>query len=368
MYVISINYKNTTADEREKYSFGMEKTLEFLESLKRRGIEEAVYLNTCNRVELYVNGSLKDAAEVFVKYSGANMQDYESHARVFNENESIEHLFQVCAGLKSMVLGEDEILGQMKRAYALARENGYTDWCFNTIFQAAFYTAKKIKTETKLSKTSVSVATIAALKCHNFSKEKKNILVIGATSEIGKTLVKNLLSYGDVNIIATKRNTCCQEDEIAIVDYDNRYQYLDWADIVVSCTKSPHYTINMKSVLSMEISKKSRLFIDLAVPKDIDKDILAIQDTSLITIDEIEELAKENNELKYYEAKKAEEIIGLELNELIKKMCFHDFIPELKNIREKISKDFDKFIYDYRNLASAQEFISFINIIRQMED
>ena len=368
MHVISINYKRTTAAQREQYSFRMEETIEFLDGLKRAGVEEVVYLNTCNRVELYINGDYEKAKSLFLAYSGASSEAFEEYARVFEGNDAISHLFYVSAGLKSMVLGEDEILGQMKRAYSLSRENGYTGYYFNSIFQAAFHTAKKIKTETRLSKTSVSVATIVALQCHKFKEDRKNILVIGASSEIGRTLVKNLLSYGDMEIFATRRHTGYAEDGVNVVEYDERYSFVDNADIVVSCTKNPRYTISAGESAMKELSDKPRLFVDLAVPRDIDRDVLNIKGASLVTIDAIEEFARENNEIKAADAKKAEKIIADEMDELSKTLCFHEFIPEFKKMRESISNDFEKFLFQYRNLATAEEFKSFLNIIRQMED
>lgn len=367
MFCISINYKSVPAKLREKHAFTEEQSLRMQETLKREGIAESVYLNTCNRCELYGVGDYKKALKIFAGYSDMDPSQMRSYALIYDGMEAIRHLFRVTVGIESMVLGEDEILGQVKNAYETSRLRGFTEFDTHTIFQAAITCSKKIKTETMLSKSSVSVATIAADRCRKFKKEPKKILVIGATGDTGKKIIQNLLSFGDCEILATVRNEHHFTDELEIIAYEDRYQYVDQADVIISATKSPHYTLTYTRLMQQEIQEKPRLFVDLAIPRDIDDGVLRMPDTSLITMDEIEDFAAKNNDLKKTEIEVAEEMVAESLDELEKGLIFHRFLPEFNQMKAKYHKEFAHFVYKYRDMANAREFESFMNILHKME-
>lgn len=366
MFVISINYKNVKTNIRERYAFDRETAILFLQRLKKDGITEEVYLNTCNRTEVYGNGNYEAAVKAMAEFSSVDPSSLREDAFIFEGESAIRHLFRVTAGIESMVIGEDEVLGQMKGAYDLSREQGFTDFFFNKVFQAAITAAKKIKTDTELSKRSVSVATIAASKCHKFMDGHKKILVIGASGDTGGKLVKNLISYHDSTIYATVRNNHVTEKELNLVPYRDRYHYIDCADVIISCTKSPHFTVTYSRIKSEEIENKPRLFIDLAVPRDIDEDVLKLAQSELITINDIEALARENNEIKKAEIVVAEEIIEETVDELLKTLYFHEFLEAFDSKKNEHTIDFSKFIYHYRDIATAEEFASFLKVLRRM--
>lgn len=367
MFAISINYKNVKTASRERYAFDTKTALLFLQRLQKDGIEEAVYLNTCNRAEVYGSGDYETAVKVMAEFGGAEPYTLREDALIFEGKSAIRHLFRVTAGIESMVIGEDEVLGQMKGAYELSMEHGYTGFYLNKVFQAAITAAKKIKTDTELSKRSVSVATIAASKCHKFLDGHKQILIIGASGDTGGKLVKNLISYHDSTIYATVRNSHVTDKKITLVPYAERYHYIARADVIISCTKSPHYTVTYSKLKSEMPKEKPRLFVDLAVPRDIDEDVLRLAQSELITINEIEALAKENNEIKKAEIVAAEEIIEEAVDELLKTLYFHEFLSEFEAAEHEHKAVFSKFIYRYRDVATAEEFMSFLNVLRRME-
>lgn len=367
MFAISVNHKNVKTEIREKFAFDEDKAAAFLCAMKEAGIEEAVYLSTCNRVEVYGEGNLDDAVRILSEYSGTGKSQLKEYAFFFDGYKAMKYLFRVTAGLESMVIGEDEILGQMKTAYMSAKENGYTGYKLNAIFQAAFTAARKIKTETLLSKSSVSVATIAAAKCHYFKDGFKKILVFGGSGDTGQKVIKNLLSYEDCEIKATVRTRHVLAKNVEQVSFEDRYKYINEADIIVSSTKSPHYVLTHSRALEQELEEKPRLFVDLAVPRDIDEEITAIPGAQLLTINEIEALARENNEIKKAEVEVACEIIEETIDELLKTMEFHEFMPVFNRIAEKESFNFRKFVFEYRDMATAREFSSFLKVLRNME-
>lgn len=332
MYCISVNYKNSDVNIRKKLAFSENVQKEFLtELINGKTVSECVILCTCNRTELYFCGnedSLNTVQNLLSNYSGIECDLLKKHLYLFYSDKAVMHLFRVVSGIESMVIGEDEILGQIKLAYTKAKDLGMTGCELNMIFQSAMACAKKIKTQTALSKTSVSTATLAGNEIAHF-KDRVNVLVIGATGKIGTTLVKNLLSHKNVNIIATSRKRSAESVQsrasITVADYADRYKYIDDADCVVSATASPHYTVTYYDLKKNIKTDKPRLFIDLAVPPDIDGSVAEIKGLKLIGIDYFEKLAKNNNELKLDSVESAKEIIKEESDVLKKDIAFHFF-------------------------------------------
>ncbi len=250
MYCISVNYKNSDVNIRKKLAFSESVQKNFLaEFITDENVSECLIVCTCNRTELYFCGneqSVSIAENLLSRYCGIDCDLLKKHLYLFYADKAVCHLFRVASGIESMVIGEDEILGQIKLAYTSAKDMGMTGYELNMTFQSAMACAKKIKTQTALSKTSVSTATLAGNEIAHF-KDRVNVLVIGATGKIGTTLVKNLLSYKNVTVTATSRKhkaqTVQNRQSIAIADYADRYSYIDSADCVVSATASPHYTI-----------------------------------------------------------------------------------------------------------------------------
>ena len=331
MYCISVNYKNSDVNIRKKLAFSENVQKEFLTGLiNGKTVSECVILCTCNRTELYFCGnedSLNTVQNLLSNYSGIECDLLKKHLYLFYSDKAVMHLFRVVSGIESMVIGEDEILGQIKLAYTMAKDLGMTGYELNMTFQSAMACAKKIKTQTALSKTSVSTATLAGNEIAHF-KDKVNVLVIGATGKIGTVLVKNLLSHKNVSVIATSRKHSVESVQtkanITIANYADRYSYMDSADCVVSATASPHYTVTYYDLKKNIKTDKPRLFIDLAVPPDIDGSVAEIKGLKLIGIDYFEKLAKNNNELKLDSVESAKEIIKEE-SDVLKRHSFSLF-------------------------------------------
>lgn len=366
MFVVSVNHKNTSTDFRQSFAFNEDKTKDFFRRLAEVGIKECVYVNTCNRCEVYGVGKATKLLPIWAELAGISVEELKQNVLFFDGNGAVNHLFHVAAGFESMVLGEDEILRQIKSAYFYSMEEGFTGFELNTVFQSAIACAKRIKTETKLSKSSVSVASLAATKIHNFARENKKVMIIGATGDTGNKVFKNLLSYGDCEIYVTKHIHQLSAANVTTIPYEDRYKYINEMDVVVSATKSPHYTITYGKLVDIHKEERERLFIDLAVPKDIDEDILKLGKSQLITIDDFEAIAKENNSIKLQEKESGEIIIEEEINDLLKDLIFHDNREKLKAFKNSPSEDFQHFLFKYKEIATAEEFSSFVNVVTQM--
>ena len=373
MDCLSLSYKNADVELREKLAFTGCQTAEISDRLCCLGsVQECVLLCTCNRTELYYNGNENAKDEIISILSEAAELESErlkKYLLYFSGDKAIYHLFKVASGIESMVVGEDEILGQTKKAYFAACEAGTVAYELNMIFQAAITCAKKIKTETKLSKSSVSVATLAAAEA---AKNCRNILVIGANGKTGSTVVKNLISYKNVNVKAAMRKyhthgVSFSEKAVEIIDYHKRYEYINHTDCIISATSSPHYTVTLYDLKQYVGDDKNRLFIDLAVPPDIDPAVGEYGNARLINIDYFEELARKNNEIKLSSVREAEEIIQAETDQLKKELLFHDFLPLLDLVKEKMQqKPFEDLLYKMKSEADSNAFLQFINVLKDM--
>lgn len=371
MYCLSISYKNSALNIRKQFAFSENIQKSLLKALtETRHINECVVLCTCNRTELYFVGddnAPDTAKKALAKYSDFDISSLSKQLFMFYGDKAVYHLYNVTSGIDSMVVGEDEILGQVKRAYALAKESETTGYKLNTIFQSAISCAKRIKTETLLSKTSVSMATLAANEAARLG-ENVSVMLIGATGKIGTSLLKNLISHKNITLISTLRNhnsDLAYRNDISTVEYKDRYEYINKIDCLISATSSPHYTITYYDLQKSLSEQKDRLFIDLAVPPDIDREIEKISGIKLIDVDYFKALAEENNLLKANSVESAGEIIKKEISDLKKSMSFHSFLPYIETVKESIrNKSFEELLYRLREELSAEEFEKILSIYK----
>ena len=365
--MVSLNYKKSVSEFRGRLAFENDKKLTLLTLLREAGINEAVYVSTCNRCEIYGVGKMSKCIKIWAQLAEVDVDELKEQLLFFDGEKAVEHLFHVTAGFDSMVLGEDEILRQIKDSYKYSFDNGFTDYELNMIFQAAIGCSKKIKTKTKLSKTSVSVASLAATKIHNFKRGEKKVMIMGVTGDTGNKVLLNLLSYGDCKIYATKHIHHISNPSVVAIPYAGRYDYIKDMDVIVSATRGPHYTLTYGKLKNLNLDDRARLFVDLAVPKDMDEDIENISGSQLISIDDFNSIAKENNKLKYTEKENGEAIIEEAINTLLKDLTFHIYRETYESINKAYEGTFEQFVYKFKSIANAKEFESFINVIGRMQ-
>lgn len=322
--LISISYRHAPLSIREKFGFDQEQRETIRKNLiKTKEIAECVLIATCNRTELYCYS--KEGVEDSRAFSV--MQEHLLHAagcdnasgissclRFFQEKKAISHLFLVAAGLDSMVIGEDQILGQTRDAFEEAKVCKTTGIYLNTLFRYAITSAKKVKTDTNLSKMPVSTATIAikaAQMAFGGDLAGKKLMIIGASGKIGNILLKNLQDVNGVKIYATTHRRKIAGDGLIFtqIPYQERYRYADDMDVIISATSSPHYTITTHDYHEAVKTKKKRVLIDLAVPLDIEQSVANEDDIIYHNIDDFAKISKENNEKKQEEAILADKII-----------------------------------------------------------
>ena len=361
---VSVNYKLCDESFRAKFSFDDEKK----DKLISAAGNSAVPLCTCNRSELYYLGDEFDGIRLFSEFGGITETELKRKIMIYRGDGALFHLFKVACGIESMVIGEDEILGQLKASYAFSLERQKLSPLMNLIFQSAIAAAKKIKTETELSRTAVSTATLAAKAAARFSASPK-VMLIGATGKIGGSVLKNLLSYKNVSVIATTRShngtlVLPESEALTVIPYERRYEYIGECDCVISATSSPHFTLTADR---LEGIAGKRLYIDLAVPRDIDPKVTSISgaDAEVYDIDYFGKLARENNAKKQTSVMQAETIIEREIDELKKQLLFHETLSgEISGRLSELSGE--ELFYRLKTRLSYEAFAELIGIVKEL--
>lgn len=373
LFSLSISHKQAPLEVRKLFAFTTEEQKQILHRIRQtEGIEGAVLVSTCNRTEIYFSGE-KEAVEVLehllAEEKQTDVRMLRKYYRFYYGEKAMRHLFLVTSGLDSMVLGEDEILGQMREAYNVACREECVDYYLNTVFQRALSCAKQIKTKTCLSKSSVSIATLSAGEILRFKEGKKEVLLLGASGQMGSLIAKNLAGKKEVHICATarKHHPLPPLEGVEEIAYEDRYEYLEHADVVISATASPHYTLTFEACERALHTSRERLFLDIAVPNDIDPDIGTLPGTVLKNIDYFQTIAENHNKQKQEGKEQAEEIIHNECEETAKELLFHSFLPNLQTLRQEwCEKSAEQFLYALRDVADCDELEVLLNICRKL--
>lgn len=330
--VIGLSHRSCPVTVRERFAFAEARVPAVLTLLRQNGIaDEAVILSTCNRVEIYAATALEprqafSALQDFL----VNIHDYRDpltdEIYTLAEPQSVEHLFRVACGLDSLVLGETEILGQLKKAYDLALQQGHTGGRLNKAFQRAFNVAKHIRTETSIQRGSVSVGSAAVELAEKIFNQlgDKLVMVIGAGDTSEKT-ARALMSRGAGGLIVTNRS---HDKAVALAaDLGGRaIPFDDWAkefaqiDIVISSTSAPHYVIDRQKLEPLMKLRRNRplLLIDIAVPRDIEPEVNFIENVYLYNIDDLQAITEDYLRLRKEEVARCEHIIREKADALLR--------------------------------------------------
>jgi glutamyl-tRNA reductase len=320
---IGLSHRTAPVTVRERFAFPEAVIPQTLQQLRDSGVaSEAVILSTCNRVELYAFTELEPsnafpALRKFILTSRGYGDPITDELYTLGEPSSVEHLFRVACGLDSMVLGETEILGQLKKAYDLALQHKHSGGRLNKAFQKAFNVAKQIRTDTNIQRGSISVGSVAvelAEKIFSTLKDR-NVLVIGAGDTSEKT-ARSLQSRGASGIVVTNRSQERAEELAAqlsarTVPFDNWAAEFAGIDIIISSTSAPHYVLDRAKLAPLLKLRKNRplLLIDIAVPRDIDPEINFMENVYLYNIDDLRSIAADYLEQRKKEVEHCEAIL-----------------------------------------------------------
>jgi glutamyl-tRNA reductase len=322
--VIGLSHRSSPVELRERFAFADEKIPGALAALRESGIaSEAAILSTCNRVEIYTATPLApETAFAELKKFLVAQHAFEgalgAELYALAEPHSLQHLFKVASGLDSMVIGETEIFGQLKDAYELARAHQHTGARLNKAFQRAFNTAKHIRTATNIQRGSVSVMSAAVELAEKIfsSLAEHEVLVIGAGETSEKT-ARALQSRGVKKITVTNRSP---ERAAALaaalggraVPFENWPEEFERVDIAISSTAAPQHILDRAKLEPLMKRRRNRplLLIDIAVPRDIDPAVNALDNVYLYNVDDLQSIADDYLKLRKEEIARCEKIIA----------------------------------------------------------
>jgi glutamyl-tRNA reductase len=320
LFAAGLSYKTAPIELRERLAVPPSQLVGCASRLKLCGdLDEIVLLSTCNRLEIY--GTTQRGTGHIHSLFGllcAEAHDFHSHVYIHEGIEVVRHLFGVAAGLDSMVLGETEIIGQVKKAYETARTARFTGGALNRLFQKAFRTAKEIRTRTGIGRGATSVGSVAAdlaERVFGHDLSKKSVMIMGA-GQMGEACVRHLAKKGARSILVSNRSfdravELATEFGGHAVRFEVSLAAMADADIVVASTGCPKTLLHCQDVEKLMALRRNRpLFvIDISVPRNVEADVQGLDNVYLFNMDDLETIARENVRIREQEVALCHQII-----------------------------------------------------------
>ncbi len=346
--LIGLNHRTAPVEMREQFALSEEKIGEALCALKKNPlIQEALILSTCNRVEIYAVVTHTEEGCDRLKDFFLNLSDKTSPAMasalyIYSSRDCLRHLFRVASSLNSMIIGEPQILGQLKDAFDLALSHKSTGVLLNKVFKKAISVAKRVRTETKIAENAVSISYAAVeLAKKIFGKlHHKSVMLVGA-GEMAELAARHFISNGVQSFFIANRS---YEKALALaseyngipVKFEDFVVEMSQSDIVLCSTGAAHYLIGPQEVAKVIAARQNRpiFFIDISVPRNIDPAINKLDNVFLYDIDDLKLSVEENLRAREAEALKAEEIVAEEVTQIIRWFKSLDAVPMIVALKE----------------------------------
>lgn len=346
---VGVNYKTAPVEIREKLSFNEAELAQAMEALKnKKSILENVIISTCNRTEIYVIGDQLHTSRYYVKeflseWFGIDKEEFSKYLFFYEGDGAVEHLFQVTCGLNSMVLGETQILGQVRSSYMLAQEQQTIGTVSNHLFKQALTLAKKAHAETEINTNAVSVsyAAVELAKKIFGSLKGKNVLILGA-GKMGELAIQNLHSNGADSVTVINRTF---EKAVNLADRFNgtpkKLEELQCAlveaDILITSTGAKDFVVTQEMMSAVNKVRKGRpiFMVDIAVPRDLDPALAELENVFLYDIDDLEDIVQANLEERKLAAEKIELMVEAEIVEFNQWLNMLGVVPVISALREK---------------------------------
>lgn len=347
--VVGLNHKIADVDVREKLAFSGPRLEEGLMRFKGLPwVEEAIILSTCNRVELYANvvdiqkasESIKDFLSEFHNIRRGSL---DTGLYIYNGTEAVRHVFRVASSLDSMVLGEPQILGQLKASFELALSKKTTGILLNKLMKKAISVAKRVRTETKIAENAVSISFAAVeLAKKIFTDLSKRVFMLLGAGEMAELAAKHLISTGVKEVLVSNRTyerACELSEEFKgkPIRFEEFIQEMARTDIVICSTGAPTYILTKTQMQKVMRDRKQRqvFIIDISVPRNIDPEINDLDNVYLYNVDDLQGVVDSNLFERRKEAEKAEKIIEEEMDTFLKWQASLDSVPTIVALREK---------------------------------
>jgi glutamyl-tRNA reductase len=341
LVVVGINHRTASLEVREKVVFDAVQLPTALRSLADGGAHENVIVSTCNRTEIYcVADTSADLARWLTEYHATGLPIRDC-LYLHQDDAAVSHAFAVASGLDSMVLGEPQILGQLKDSYRAAQEHGTVGPMLNRLFQATFSVAKRVRTETRIGANAVSVAYAAVSLARQIFAgfQQHTALLVGAGETIALA-ARHLQSQGIKRMIIANRSLdraqlLAAEFNASAITLDALPRHLPEADIVITSTASPQPVIKASDVrMALEARRRKPMFmVDIAVPRDIEAEVGDFEDVYLYSIDDLQRFVTENLKAREDEAREARILIEEEVGRFMASLRGQQVVPTIRELR-----------------------------------
>jgi glutamyl-tRNA reductase len=343
-----LNHRSAPVDVRERFAIPDTRLPEALQRfVQAPGVEEALIVSTCNRVEFLArskNGIVPDLQLFLSEYFGIPQGEFCQHLYQHKDGDAIRHVFRVASSLDSMIVGEPQILGQVKEAYATARAVGTINSQLDALMTRAFAVAKKVRNETAVGTSAVSVASVAVDLAKKIfgSLNGRNVYLVGA-GKMSELAARHLLAHGAGSIFVANRT---YERAVQLADkfsgqairFEQLYDTMDKADIVISSTGAPHAIFRREhgEMFLHKRKNKPMFFIDIAVPRDVDASLNELDGIFVYDIDDLQQVVSTNLADRHLEARRAEEMIQLEVERFMQRLQTLDVVPTIVSLQEHL--------------------------------
>ena len=350
--VTGLNHRTAPVEVRERLAFNEARLLEALDELKRRpGLLEAMILSTCNRVEIAVTADEGTEAEDVIEEFLAGMQQVPrdwiaQYLYHYRGQDAIRHLFRVASSLDSMIVGEPQILGQLKTAYAAAKAQGAISGFLDMVLSRAFNVAKRVRTETEIGQSAVSVSYAAVELAREIfgSLSDKRVLLVGA-GKMSELSARHLRRSGVGGIFVTNRTRERALDmatlfEGSVVEYERFSATLPEMDIVIASSGAPHYILRKDQMRKVIDARKNRpmFLIDIAVPRNIEPAVNELDNVFLYDIDDLQKVVERNVKGRKKVAEQAEDIIREEVERTMSRLKAREVAPMIVSLQEQLEQ------------------------------
>ena len=346
--LVGLNHRTAPVEIREKLALDACSPAEAYQDLRSGALREAIFLSTCNRVEIVadtisVPAALDEITLFLSSQHGLPPEAYKNCLYVHQDSEAVRHLFRVAASLDSMIVGEPQILGQLKNAFRNAVDNASTGAILNKLMHKSFSVAKRVRTETGIASHAVSISFAAVELARKIFGDLhgRHVLLIGA-GEMAELAAEHLLTHGASHITVANRTleravNLAQRWEGKAASLDELPSLLAEADIVISSTGAPEVVVTASLVKKVQRPRRHRpiFFVDIAVPRDIDPDVNRVDNAYVYDIDDLQSVVEENRATRQDEAVRAERIVEEEAIRFQQWLAVLDTYPTVTALTEK---------------------------------
>jgi glutamyl-tRNA reductase len=347
LVLIGVNHRTAPVEVREHFAIPEARLPEAVKTLTNcAGVEEGMIVSTCNRVEIVARtrDGQTGLDEFFREFYGVDMDPYRQHLYEYREREAVRHVFRVASSLDSMVVGEPQILGQVKEAYATARAVGGVNSQLDALLTKAFAVAKRVRNETAVATSAVSVASVAVDLAKKIfgNLQGKSVYLVGA-GKMCELAARHLLAHGAGQIYVSNR-TFERAEALAkkfngeALPFDQLYDTVPRADIVISSTGAPHAIFRKEHGEKFLSKRRNRpmFFIDIAVPRDVDPEMNKLDGLFVYDIDDLQQVVSSHLGDRRLEADRAEAIVQLEVEKFQQRLQTLDVVPTIVSLQEHL--------------------------------